>query len=91
MTWGEFCDVMAAACSAGERLDGVIVFAASNWEEAYTLEARSYKVCSLSKYFTPFFLQGDDPLIGSALDGSDDDVRLDYYLPTWEVEYCYTV
>ena len=51
MTWEEFYDVMAAACNAGKLLDGVIVFSASNWKQEYTLEARSYRVCSLSKYF----------------------------------------
>lgn len=56
----------------------------------YPLESRSYRFRSDEKFFVPEML--GHSIFADALDGSDDGVRLDWYLfeeNPWEIEYCY--
>ena len=73
---------------------GVIVFTEDSFTKPYSLESRSYKVSSDNKVFKPDALGYS--LYGSALDGSDDGVRLESYMKEeqggsngWKVDYCY--
>ena len=73
---------------------GVIVFTEDSFTKPYSLESRSYKVSSDNKVFKPDALGYS--LYGSALDGSDDEVRLESYMKEehggsdgWKVDYCY--
>lgn len=65
-------------------ITGVIVFKASNWEQPFSLESRSYRVSSANKKFLPC---AGSSIFASNLDGTDLCVRLDWY--NWEVDYCY--
>lgn len=71
--------------------EAVIVFTEDSFDKEYSLDARSYKVSSDCKYFNPLMI--GNSLFGDALDGTDDDVRLEYYMSTrinpWYVDYCY--
>lgn len=88
MTLWDFNEKMINARKEGKAMTGVIVFKEENWTAVeYSLEARSYKVGNLNNYF-------DDEKISNALwatslDGSDKNVRLDYYLDRWDIDYCY--
>lgn len=73
---------------------GVIVFTEDSFNKPYSLESRSYKVSSDNKVFRPDAIGYS--LYGSALDGSDDGVRLESYMKEehggsngWKVDYCY--
>lgn len=74
-----------------DELVGVIVFKQESFEKEYSLEARSYKVTNDNKGFIPGMFSSS--IFGDALDGTDDYVRLDWYMyddkDPWEVEYCY--
>lgn len=65
----------------------VIVFSNDSWSRDYSLDSRSYEISSDNKYFDANM--GGNSLYGNALDGSDNFVRLDHYLGTWTIEYCY--
>lgn len=70
----------------------VIVFKPESWNREYSLEARSYEINhKYSKYFDPF--ANGNSLFGSALDGGDNEVRLDIYMSEhgWLVDYCYII
>lgn len=88
MTLWDFYEKMVNARKEGKELTGVIVFKKENWTNVeYSLDARSYKVGNWNNYF-------DDEKISLALwattlDGSDSNVRLDYYIYNWDIEYCY--
>ena len=67
-------------------LTAVVVFKASNFKKEYSLEERSYRIQSNNgKRFFPTMLGSS--IYGTSLDGSDKNVRLDYY--RWEIDYCY--
>lgn len=68
----------------------VIVFKNESWPKRkrdYTVEERSYEFRSDNKRFVPGM--GGNSIFASCLDGSDDLIRLDYYLGDWVVDYCY--
>lgn len=72
------------------HLMGAIVFKASNWPgKDYDLESRTYITQSDNKYFMPDM--GGNSLYADCMDGSESGVRLDWYLSSWEVEYCYLI
>lgn len=74
--------------SKEHRLHGVAVFKAENWPgNDYSLESRSYEFVSDNKYFIPGL--GGSSIFADCLDGSEEGVRLDFYLNLWDVEYCY--
>ena len=65
---------------------GVVVFDSSNWKTKYSLESRSYKFRSDNKYFIPGL--GGNSIFCKSLDNMDE-MRLDWYLGQWKIEYCY--
>lgn len=76
--------------------EAVIVFTEDSFITEYPEVQRSFKVSRNNKYFDPTI--NGSSLFGDCLDGTDDGVRLDYYmkrLPSegkrWEVEYCYII
>ena len=75
-----------------KAIKGVIVFKSENWPDVdYSLEARSYEVSSCNKAYIPGQLGYS--IYGSALDGTDQGVRLEQYMEYeygyWKVDYCY--
>lgn len=71
-------------------MKGVIVFKSENWpDKDFKLASRSYKVVSDNKFFISGI--GGNSIYGSALDGSDNGVRIDWYLGQWKIDYCYIV
>lgn len=68
----------------------VVVIDNSSFLQEYPLEARSYRFRSDEKRFLPEMLGSS--IFASTLDGSDDGVRLDWYIydkDGWNIEYCY--
>lgn len=84
VTLGEFMDSMREARGNGRRMVGVIVYSADNWDREYSLESRSYVVENGSHAFEDGKIS--NAMYGSALDGTDSNVRLDRY--NWHVDYC---
>jgi hypothetical protein len=91
-----FCDFNEAneidVKGTGKQIYGVIVFKSENWpDKDYSLESRSYRVSSDNKAFIPGQLGYS--IFASALDGTDDGVRLERYMEyeygSWKVDYCY--
>lgn len=77
-----------------KHLTGCIVFTEDSFKKQYSLESRTYEVSSNNKAFIPNM--GGYSIYGSALDGSDDGVRLEGYMAAehggkngWRVDYCY--
>ena len=71
-----------------------IVFAESNWpDHHYPLRSRTYEVSSDNKAFRSSCCSTS--LFGSCLDGTDQMVRLDWYMKDfgnkggWVVDHCY--
>lgn len=80
--------------SPAEHLSGCIVFTEDSFSEKYSLAARTYRVSSDCKAFNPY--SAGNSLFGSAIDGSDSNVRIDWYmadeagkLGEWKIDYCY--
>ncbi len=78
----------------GEHLTGYIVFSQASFEKPYSLTSRTYVVSSDNKAFQPN--KGGYSIFASALDGSDNGVRLEQYMASelggkdgWQVERCY--
>ncbi|MCM1296286.1 MAG: YodL domain-containing protein [Muribaculaceae bacterium] len=78
----------------GEHLTGYIVFSQASFEKPYSLESRTYVVSSDNKAFQPN--KGGYSIFASALDGSDNGIRLEQYMASehggtdgWQVERCY--
>ena len=72
---------------------GVIVIKNGPYfKKEFPLESRSYRVIG-GKHFQEGMI--GDSIFAEAIDGSDPDVRLDWYLKAdkpeerWQVEYCY--
>ena len=98
MTYREFCNVMHEFNEthnwAKEYIKGVIVFTEDSFKKIYPLESRSYQVSSANKAWIPGM--GGYSIFASALDGSDNGVRLEQYIDVeyggkdgWHVDYCY--
>lgn len=68
----------------------VIVYTKDSFKEDYDEKSRSYVTnTDWGKWFKPYM--GGNSLWGNCLDGKDNNTRLDCYLDTWKVEYCYTI
>lgn len=65
----------------------VIVFKQESFTQEYSLESRSYIFTLANKYFLPNM--GGNSLFANCLDGSEQMVRLDWYLGSWKIDYCY--
>ena len=76
------------SASKSNRLVGVVVFKSENWPgKDYSLESRSYQFVSDNKYFIPGL--GGNSIFADCMDGSEEGIRLDFYLSSWEIDYCY--
>lgn len=64
-----------------------IVFKEESFFIPYSLEARTYIFSLANKYFMPNMI--GTSIFASCLDGSEDMVRLDWYLNSWKIDYCY--
>lgn len=98
LTYGEFCNRMREFNRTHdwnkEKITGVIVFTPESFKKEYSLESRSYEVSSNNKAWIPGM--GGYSIFASALDGSDNGVRLEAYMWAehggkngWKVAYCY--
>ena len=72
-----------------ERIKAVIVFTEDTFTRQYNETSRSYRVDNFSgKAFFKGML--GNSIFGDCLDGSDQGVRLDWYMGDgWKVDYCY--
>lgn len=75
-------------------IQGVVVFTEDSFLKQYSLESRSYLVSSDNKAFRAGNYSSS--LFGSALDGSDNYVKISEYMRElsggedgWKVDYCY--
>lgn len=69
----------------GNHKTAVIVFSQSNWSKKYPEISRSYK--SHSNQWGWDYTKSGKCRLGSCLDGTDNDVRLDWY--NWTIDYWY--
>ena len=90
MTWSELEDYLYKHHDA----KGVIVFKQiPAWDKEYSLESRSYVVDGNANAFDSSKISTALP--AGNLDGTDEDVRLDWYMKDpnpkyrWQVDYCY--
>lgn len=102
ITWSEFDNIMwqhnkeAGITVKGtdpHPITGVVVFKQGPWfNREYSEHSRSYRVSSSNKWFLPNIGRS---IFADCLDGTDSDVRLDYYMKEcggdWEVDYCYMI
>ena len=66
----------------------VVVFKQGDWfRKEFTEVERSYRVSSDNKAFIPG--QIGSSIFADCLDGTENGVRLDYYINRWKVDYCY--
>lgn len=91
LTYEQLISAMRRFYTEGEKRTGVIVISEDSFYEDYSLRSRSYRVNSDCKLFQPDAIANS--VFGSALDGSDNNVRLDRYIQgiagDWIVDYCY--
>jgi hypothetical protein len=101
ITWSELCKAMwkfneehGYTYKGNEKkLRGVVVFSEKSWNKPYTEIQRSYEFTSDNKAFLAN--QSSNSIFANCLDGSDDGVRIDWYMGDkempWIPEYCYIV
>lgn len=87
ISFSEFNEIMWDARKAGKLAVGVIVFKKDNWKTEYSLESRSYRVNNMDNYFDKDKIS--QAWWSSNLDGTDKNIRLDYYINDWKIDYCY--
>ena len=77
-----------------ETIKAVVVFTPDSFDKEYSEESRSYEFRSDNKTFRNCC---SNSLYASCLDGTDQGVRLDYYMEYygrengWKVDYCYLI
>lgn len=96
MTYPELRDLFVERnkTQLAKPVSACIVFAESNWPDRhYPLRSRTYEVSSDNKAFRSSCCSTS--LFGSCLDGTDQMVRLDWYMKDfgnkggWVVDHCY--
>lgn len=96
MTYPELRDLFIAHNKdhLAEPMTAFIVFSESNWPDRhYPVRSRTYEIRSDSNAFRPKSCSAS--LFGSCADGTDQGVRLDWYMKDfgnkngWVVDYCY--
>ena len=78
-------DEMNKCHETGNHRVAVIVFKQSNFKKEYSEESRSYS--SHSDQWGWDYSKSGNCRLADCLDGTDVDVRLDYY--DWEIDYWY--
>lgn len=79
---------------AKDVLKAVIVFTPDSFDKEYSEKSRSYQIRSDAKTFRDTI---SNSLFANCLDGTDQGVRLDWYMeyygnkPGWKVDYCYLI
>lgn len=95
LTWKELNDIIdqhnkengiKQQYSDKNPLNCVVVFTQDSFDKEYPVESRSYEFTSDNKYFLPEM--GGKSIFAHCLDDSED-IRLDWYLNDWNIEYCY--
>ena len=95
-TWHEMCEILRKfnadrgyTCKGTpEHLTAVAVITQDSFSIEYPVESRSYVFTSDNKAFIAD--QCSNSIFSRCLDGTDNGVRLDWYIPhDWKVEYCY--
>ncbi len=99
ITWEELCKAMwkfnekhgYTYKGNDKKLKCVVVFTEDSWNMPYTEIQRSYWFTSDNKAFLAN--QSSNSIFANCLDGSDDGVRIDWYMHDpkmpWKVDYCY--
>ena len=94
MSYSELKDYFRQSEKNNQHVTGYITFTEDSFNKPYSEESRTYVVSSDNKAFIPGM--GGYSIFGSALDGSDNNVRLDQYMydecgtkSGWKVERCY--
>lgn len=91
----KYNELVAEFCRAnedGKTIEGYIVFSSANFDKSYPLQSRTYLLFSDNKAFKKGM--SSNSIFGSALDGSDNGVRLDLYMKDtgnpngWVIEDC---
>ena len=95
-TWSEAKELMwkfneehgYATKGCKERITVIAVITPESFDKPYTEIQRSYAFTNDNKAFLPN--QCSNSIFSYCLDGTDDGVRLDWYVPKeWKVDYCY--
>lgn len=96
MTYPELRDLFVEhnKTQLAKPVSACIVFAESNWPDRhYPVQSRTYEISSDNKAFRSSCCSTS--LFGSCLDGTDQMVRLDWYMKDfgnkngWAVDHCY--
>lgn len=92
MKYNELVTEFCRANEEGKTIEGYIVFSPDSFEKPYPLQSRTYLLSSDNKAFKNGMTSNS--IFGSALDGSDNGVRLDLYMKDasvpdgWDIEDC---
>ena len=101
ITFGELCEKfyehnekngITSQFADKNALTGVVVFKQESWPDAkeqFSIDARSYGFSSDNKYFIGGM--GGNSIYADCLDGTDQGIRLDWYLREWKIDYCYII
>lgn len=94
MTYADMKNYFRTAERAGQHLTGCIVFSPASFTKEYSEDSRTYVLSSDNKAFQPNM--GGYSIYASAVDGSDNNVRLEQYMASeyggkygWQIERCY--
>lgn len=91
----KYNELVAEFCRAnedGKTIEGYIVFSPASFDKLYPLQSRTYLLSSDNKAFKKGM--SGNSIFGSALDGSDNGVRLDHYMKAtgnpngWVIDDC---
>ena len=94
-TWSEMTAFMrqfneenGVTCKGvGPTIKAIVVFTEDSFKDYYTETQRSYEFSNQNKAFIAG--QCSNSIFADCIDGSDNGVRLDYYIGDWKVDYCY--
>lgn len=91
MTWPELRERLCKAEKDGRTEEGYIVFTEDSFKKKYPEESRTYVTRNSSA--SRMFQEGkiSNSMYGDCLDGTDNGVRLDWYIGEWHIEKCYVI
>lgn len=94
LTYQEMKNTFRQAEKEGKHIKGYVVFTEDSFEQPYPEESRTYVISSDNKAFIECC--GGYSIFASCADGSDPNVRLDWYMAAehggkdgWKIERCY--